>query len=191
MNKLSDRMWITRKVRINMEKRLNFNYKICTYLIPWYSILLIAVSIIPSNVDSSIRNTFSVLGSIIVLVVSLLLSQKDFKQECRQVKEQYISIGKLISDAYSAENRNDSTANIEDQYDQLLRETENHSEYDYKKVIIQCFLRKTTNPSENNTVPNPSFFEWSYFIIRNIVVWLIIILIYLVIPIGIFIWLLS
>lgn len=191
MNKLSDRMWITRKARINMEKRLLLDLRIYTYLIPWYSILLIAVSVLPSAVNTTIKNSISVMGSIIVLVASLLLSQRDYRQECRLIKEQYIKIVKLIHDAIAAEANNESTDAIENEYCLLLQSTENHSEYDYKKVVIECKLRKKANPNENYTVPSPCFFDWVYFTIYTFGFWLLVTFIFVVFPIGICLWLLK
>lgn len=191
MNKLSDRMWITRKARINMEKRLLLDLRIYTYLIPWYSVVLIAVSVLPSTVNDTLKNSISVLGSIIILVASLLLSQRDYRQECRLIKEQYIKIANLINDAVTAETNNESTDAIENEYSLLLQSTENHSEYDYKKVVIECKLRKIANPDEKYTVPSPSFFDWICYTIYNLGFWLLISFIFIVLPLGICLWLLK
>lgn len=160
MNKLSDRMWITRKARINMEHRLINIEKICTYLIPWYSIIIIAFSLLCKNIDSDIKNNISIIGSIIVLVASSILSQRDLKREIAFIKKQYIKINKLIDEAKIAEDKNSDTSDIADRYSKLLASTRNHSENDFRKVKIDCILRKKANPMEDFTVPQPSPWDW-------------------------------
>ncbi len=187
MNKLSDRMWITRKARINMEKRLMLISNIYTYLIPWYSIIMIALSLFPTKIEVNLRNSLSIFSSVFVLVASLVLSQRDIKKECKKIKKQYIKIGKLITETKKAEENSIDTSQFELMYNKMLLSTENHSENDFRKVKIECKMRKNNNVDEEYTVPLPSCFDYIYYSISYVVSRIVIILLFIS-PIILYIW---
>lgn len=188
MSKLSDRMWVTRKARINMEKRLLLMSNVYTYLIPWYSIIIIALSLFPNKIESSLRDSISIFSSVFVLVASLVLSQRDLKQECTKIKKQYIKLGKLTTDTKNAEDKSNDTSQFEKKYNKLLFSTGNHSENDFRKVKIECRMRKNNNPDEQYTVPLPSGLDYLIFFLSYLVSRFVIILLFIS-PILLYIWL--
>jgi hypothetical protein len=161
MKKLSDRIWETRKCRINYEKRLLNYMRFMELVIPFYSIFLIALSIISLSSNNRIINFSSIIGSISILIISIIGSNKDYKGKAKEIKNQYISLEKLLFDSNKAEDRNDNEKilQIEKEYIEILRNTDNHSEFDFLKLKNECLSLKRENKALEFTVPIPSFFE--------------------------------
>ncbi len=95
-DKLLNKIWITRKNRINTESRLLKYQFLFSILIPWYSIALIFYSIMPSR-NSWITPVFTVCGSIVVLVSSIITSSQKLELRAHLMKEHYIELSQLLS----------------------------------------------------------------------------------------------
>ena len=138
-----DKIWITRKCRIIMESRLKRYALIAEFLIPYYSLVIIALAIIPltvvSNPDQKLFNLASIVGSIFILIISILFSSQKYELRSYLIKEQYIELNRLY-DTVNTENEHE----ILQQYNDILKQTENHLEIDYIKLKINLKKDKDT-----------------------------------------------
>jgi len=132
--KLSDRIWLTRKCRIETASRFD-RYDIVSKLsITYYSAFIIILSLY-NNSSSEINYSFSITSaSILILIVSLLVTSMKFKERALAHKQCYIKLHELQYEAQKIEKTGDSDIDLFRSYNEVLNLTENHSVYDYLKV---------------------------------------------------------
>lgn len=158
MKKLSDRIWETRKCRINQEARMVRHAWMSEFLIPWYSLHLVVFALVTPVSSHEAFSALLIAGSTAVLVFSVLVSSARFRAHARDVREQYITMAALHRRAMDAELREDSGTirEIAEKYDELLRITPNHAERDYSRLKIAL---RTVSPGEK-TVSAPSCMDY-------------------------------
>lgn len=132
--KLSDKIWLTKKCRMEAENRFN-RYDFCSKnLITYYSAFILILSLY-DFVDAKVEYTFSIVASsLIILILSLIVTSMRFKERALSYKQCYIKLNELQEEAVKAESENNSLDDIFRKYNDVLNLTENHSEYDYFKV---------------------------------------------------------
>jgi len=187
MKAISDKIWETRKSRINQEKRLLHYATISEFIIPWYSIVLIAITINPFPQRKEIANYSSIIGSIIILVVSIIISSKDFKLRAKEVKSIYIQLDKLYHQAKSIELLRGDINEVFVEYSSILDNTENHSTDDYMKLRIDCWHRYIKNKNAySDSIDLPTILEITLYTINRIARSLLLLFLFLGIPILFF-----
>jgi hypothetical protein len=164
-----DRIWVTRKCRILMESRLKRYALISEFLIPYYSLVIIALTIVPLmvtlNSDQKFFNLASLVGSLFILIISVLLSSQKYELRAHLIKEQYIELNKLY-DIIDTENEHE----ISRQFNDILKQTENHLEADFIKLKIQL------KNDKNSTIAKPTWLEQiKYYFIYIIKLFLVIV----------------
>jgi hypothetical protein len=145
-----------------MESRLKRYALISEFLIPYYSLVIIALAIVPlamtSNPNHKFFNLASLVGSVFILIISILLSSQKYELRAHLIKEQYIELNKLY-DVINTENEHD----IFQRYNDILKQTENHLETDFIKLKIQ--LKNDKNSSvEKPTRPEQIKYYFMYII---------------------------
>lgn len=170
MKSLKDRIWETRKTRILAAERLLKYMKHSEILIPYYSIFLIAITILPKTINQDIINFASVLGSVFVIVISLLISNQKFEKRATDMKNQYIKLQGLLT---RLEKDSQSCDKIDKEYSLILSETENHKQADYLKLMIQ--LRN----DKESTVNKPSLIDFIQYFYSNFCCILLFVLAYM------------
>lgn len=147
MSKLSDRIWFTRKARIQASERLLMNNHHAQFTLILYSLVNVALSIYmlkeanPVGKNSDITLTII---SVCILVLSLFISNIDFKGRAEKLKENYLQLHEL-NDKADLELGDDSEINAE--YMKLLATSENH------KAIDDKFFRVTNYKSLSTRKP--------------------------------------
>lgn len=154
-----DKIWETRKVRINTEQRLLRYLNISDWLIPLFSANLIIINLLPNIKNNQYLNIFTISLSILILIASIILNSKQFGVRASNMKAHYIELNKLLFKIESDE-KNIADYNLE--YNTLLNQIENHSRIDYLKLAIE--LKK--NP--NSTVNKPTWRDEVYYYFRII-----------------------
>ena len=155
-NLLSDKIWVTRKSRINSEDRLR-KYSIFSELIlTIYSTVIVLLSIWNLSYPSSNANLLIVFGSIILLIVSINISSSKYGERALSMRNHYIKLEELYFQAKQAEEQQDfdRICPLKSQYVALLSGIENHSEYDY--------LRLRYNERNNTDTTLPQFTQIDY-----------------------------
>lgn len=130
-----DKVWWTKKARIQTEKRL-LRYDIYSQLmLLWYSIALVIVSIfeLKSPLPESYFGSLMVALSVLVLCATLFVNNRNFKDRANLVKQCYETLSILIEDS----KKNDADiALLDREYQKILGLCENHTDIDFKKAVV-------------------------------------------------------
>ena len=139
LDKLSSDIWKTRKCRILSSERLNENERFCRFISIYYSILTTILTIINMNsIESKNLDIVILIASIAVTNFLLYLDTQNYKERYLALKKNYLDLDKLQIRIKSLENTEDieKYSEIALEYNNLLREVENHKEYDYIKLAL-------------------------------------------------------
>jgi hypothetical protein len=171
MSTLSDKIWFTRKARIQASERLLMNNLHAQLTLILYSLVNVALSIYmlkeanPVGENSDITLTII---SVCILVLSLFISNVDFKGRAERLKENYLGLHKLYGDCLLSDAKE---SQINADYLRLLSNSENH------KTIDDKFFRATNYKALSSR--KPTFFDFIEVIFYVFIRKLIIISIYL------------
>lgn len=135
---LSDRIYKTKKNRIMLEERLISTNKFYQVLIIYYSLVIVSFSILALIKPIEWINYVLILSSISITVISVYLSSENYIKRANEIKSNYTKIAELeiqnellIDDQLTADNLNA----INCEYQELLRQVENHKTIDYEKAM--------------------------------------------------------
>lgn len=137
LEKLSNRIWKTWKIRINAAERLKSNNAFFSFISIYYSAVLSGISIINFSNKSDIMDMFSIVLSIMVTILFLFFEGKAFRDRHENMKKNYNDIyslyykiqGKLQSE--DAELTCEDLEKYSDEYIELLNRVENHLDIDF------------------------------------------------------------
>lgn len=183
---LSDKIWITRKTRINTEQRLQENSNITQALMVTYSLALVSLSIWNLSGNSQKINLISAFASIVVLVLSVYLTAQKYSERSIAMRNCYIKLDELYSKVKHAEVNNDDRAlsYLESEYTSLLLNIENHSEFDFLR------LRFTLRDNKDTTLPPFTRKDYCDYIWGLVLRWFIIIVAFVIsFPLIVIVWL--
>jgi len=177
---LSDKIWITRKARIYSEKRLQRKAILSQIIITWYSFLFISLSIVNLAYKSQKVGILLIVGSIAVVISSILLTSRKFIDRSLAMRNCYIRLDELFAKVKNAEELQDHKLiqQIESEYATLLLNVENHTDYDY------FCLRYSLRSNEKTTLPKFTKLDsvifycekfWRFMVIAFCFVWPILI----------------
>ena len=147
---LSDKIWVTRKVRIYTEGRLQRYNNISQLLMNLYSLALVSLSIWNLQNNDAELNLVSAFASIALLVISVHAASQKYAERSIAMRNLYVKLDELYSKVKRAENSEDieMLQNLESEYTSLLINIENHSEYDY------LCLRYSLKDNPDTTLPS-------------------------------------
>lgn len=149
MSNLLDNIWFTRKARIQASERLRWNSLHSQLVLIVYSLANVTFSIAalkyPDFLDGD-SDIVLITMSICILVISMFITNIDFKGRSQSFKENYIKLQLL--EASTTDNESCSI-----KYAELLHECENHQPIDdaYFRVINSSSL-KTRKPTATEYV---------------------------------------
>ncbi|MDL0113518.1 SLATT domain-containing protein [Mammaliicoccus sciuri] len=151
-NYKNNKVWITKKARMNAEARCLANNNKAIIFLNFYSALLIIISILSIVYNSEIQSLISLFLSIAIMGVSVIIASMDFKEQAIQYKRSYLELMKIEEelddlenclDQYNDEQSSKLFMKIKNDYIKILESTPNHKEIDYQKVK----RRKESNTS--------------------------------------------
>ncbi|EGI73625.1 MULTISPECIES: SLATT domain-containing protein [Pseudoalteromonas] len=158
MSKLSDKIWFTRKARIQASERLLMNNQHAQFTLILYSLVNVALSIYMLKESNPVgRNSDITLTiiSVCILVLSLFISNIDFKGRAEKLKKNYLNLHELYE---KSELPNADELQINSEYIKLLSDSENH------KTIDDKFFRVTNYKSLSSRKPTiPDFIEVIFY----------------------------
>jgi len=152
---LKDKLWKTRKSRINASDRLKFNDLVSQMLLAYYSFFIITVTILGIKDDTSNYEILTLILSILILVVSVFIFAMNYKERSLKLQNTYIKIEKLLR-KLSNEKDESKISKIETEYDEILECSENHNSCDYLQILFEV-----RNDKKNADV-NPPFTKTSW-----------------------------
>lgn len=137
---LADRIWWTKKSRIQTEKRLLQKDIYSQIILLWYTVFSVFASIYELATPSN-NNLFSVLMislSVMIMAVTLFIGSRGFKERAMLVKQCYEQLSVLNNKANAINSNNNSynVIDLEAEYKNILSVCENHSDIDFKKAVV-------------------------------------------------------
>lgn len=157
---LSDKIWLTRKTRIYTEKRLRKYAFLSEIFVVIYSLLMVFLSIwnlINSNQNISF---FLVCGAIALLAGSIFITSQRYIERANTLRNCYIRLDELYFKVKYCENEQNLQQLNEyyTNYNDILLNVENHSEYDF------LCLRYSLRNNKNTTLEPYTIFDLIFFI---------------------------
>lgn len=144
-----DRVWKTRKSRINASERLKSNDFISQVLIVYYSLFIITITMVDIKNDDLNFEFLTLILSILILVISVFIFAMNYKERSLKLQNAYIKIDKISREISKKENAGDNnTSELEKEYDNVLECSENHSSCDYIQVMFE--VRNDENYKKEN-----------------------------------------
>ncbi|WP_145536556.1 SLATT domain-containing protein [Yersinia alsatica] len=168
---LRDKIWFTYKARMYAHKRLNFYDVHTQFILIWYSLTLVIISVISLRIDKLYGSNTDIIItclSIVVLVLTLTVTARDFRGRAISMRENYLGLQRL----YNEINTNGKTVpQIADEYHNYLYKGENHYSIDdmEHRVLAKGLTSRTPSCTEN-------IFFYSSVIVRYIIIFLLYIL---------------
>lgn len=167
LKSLGDKIWITRKCRINLAERLQKNNLFSQLLIIWYSFLLIALTIFDKS-SSIFKDSYSLtlILSIGILILSIFIMSMNYSERAIKAQILYAQLDCLFNQVENAAQKDEKT--LYNQYTNLISLTENHNHNDYLKT--QYDLRgmdkiKHPNPPALEKIDYVNFYCRQFFFI--------------------------
>ncbi len=165
LKKLEDDIWRTRKCRIIASERLNSNERFCRFISIYYSVLTTVLTMI--NMFGEENKNIDILILIVSIAATnflLYLDTQNYKDRYLSLKKNYLDLAKLQIKINSVDNKEnmDVYNEIALEYNELLREVENHKEYDYIKLQLETKnLKDEVNTKNKIIYYSKVIFNWS------------------------------
>ena len=174
---LSDKIWITRKARINAERRLDRLHLITQVLMIYYSFFLVIISFL--NLRKRVLNQgvedLIFIASLAVLITSIFLSSQRFKTRAMQMRNCYTRLDKLYLKVKTSESSNgqseESLDVLSSEYAEVLEGVENHTSFDYLRTRYSYRKNRNTTFGEFKRTDYVHFWyaiTWRFFLIMSL-----------------------
>ena len=115
----SDKVWITRKSRINASERFKRNDLISQILIAYYSFFIIVITIVDIKNDNLNFEILTLILSILILIVSIFIFAMNYKERASVLQTSYVLMSKLYEKIKEKENKKDKYDELRNQYDMI------------------------------------------------------------------------
>lgn len=162
----SDKVWITRKSRINASERFKKNDLISQILIAYYSFFIIVITIVDIKNDNLNFEILSLILSILILIVSIFIFAMNYKERALVLQTSYVLMSKLYEKIKEKENKKDKYDELRNQYDMIVSLTENHSSSDYLEVMYEVKNNKDYEQVNGKWTFSKSVKIWIYKLTR-------------------------
>lgn len=133
--KFSDNIWFTRKARIQSAERLKNSHKHTQLLLIEYTLIVAILSVIVlryNNLLGSDTDMILAIMSIVILVLSLVITNFDMKERSNKFFNNYVNLQTLYLEARDVEKIKDledaktEMMSIKEKYKKVLLAVENH-----------------------------------------------------------------
>ncbi|MEX9687909.1 SLATT domain-containing protein [Providencia rettgeri] len=143
---MKDNIWFTYKARIQACNRLEWWDLHSQLLLVWYAILGVILAIVSVQYPDVLGKNTSIYASIMsvaLLVISLVISNRDFRGRSLKMRENYLALQELYNSSASIDENE-----VAKKYAHLLRDIENHNELDDKKFRVFAHNLNTRKPKK-------------------------------------------
>lgn len=138
LNSIKSNVWMTRKARINASERLLCLEKFIQYVNIYYSCFLCILSVYSLTNTNNKVGIISTIISIVLTIFIVYLNSQKFGDRAQQLKVNYIDLQKLY---FKLDNLDENTTcnliEYQNEYTDLLSNCENHSSYDYYRILLR------------------------------------------------------
>jgi hypothetical protein len=133
-----NKVWVTRKCRMEAEARMNSNHIFSQFLVNYYTFVVLSFSIwtlvLKDDAESKTVALLTVISSVGLFGVSLFISSIGFREKAMLYKDSYINLGRLETELKNLLRSSDDHSIIktefysfEKSYNDILAKTDNHS----------------------------------------------------------------
>lgn len=155
---LDNKLWVTRKSRINASERLLKAASFIDFINVYYSIFLIILSLIsisPFCKDNGLTSYVGLAGSIALTISIIYATSLRYRERSAALKQNYIAL-QVLPDRlkFIPEENEESINSVQSEYTELLLTVENHTHIDYLNLL-------RTGKVYNESM---TFWNWCYFI---------------------------
>jgi len=160
LSRLKDRIWTTKKIRMEAEeRRLQIKRDIDLVLngVSALTLVLSVLSLVPSTLKNFISSTglsiLSIILSIIMIITSLVVTNYRLSEEAAQFRQSYTELDSLenVVGALSDENTKD-LSELENKYTAILSKNLNHNNLDYIYFKYTQYVYQTKNKSDETKI---------------------------------------
>lgn len=155
---LDNKLWITRKSRINASERLLKSASFIDFINVYYSIFLIILSLIsisPFCNDNGLTSYVGLAGSISLTISIIYATSLKYRERSAALKQNYIALQNLLDRlSLTSDGDDNEIRSIQAEYTELLSAVENHTHIDYLNLL-------RTGKVYNDKM---AFWNWCYFI---------------------------
>ncbi|HBD95859.1 MAG: hypothetical protein A2015_13055 [Spirochaetes bacterium GWF1_31_7] len=138
---LLNKIWITKKCRINTAMRLENDNKFFLFLSFYYSVFLIILSIINLYKSGNYNSLTLVILSISTTFIVLFYNFQNYKERALSMKNVYIELDQIYIELKTIDKSNiDKILKISSDYSSVLSSVENHNVYDF--LVFQYEIDK-------------------------------------------------
>ncbi|MGG1940880.1 SLATT domain-containing protein [Paenibacillus polymyxa] len=151
IERLNNRIWITKKSRMESETRLKRNNTLANILVAYYTFFVLGFSIWALILDASKKSTIivnvaAVIASVGLFGLSLLIANFNFSDRANQFKQSYLSLDELehrvthflrslpTNQTQITQSHYDELYEMEKSYNNILSKTDNHATIDFLKI---------------------------------------------------------
>ncbi|MDE2311356.1 MAG: SLATT domain-containing protein [Betaproteobacteria bacterium] len=167
---LADKLWFTFKARIRAQERLSRNDFHSQLILVWYALASAIVAVIVIRYPNFLGKDTDIVSaslSIALLVISLLVTNRDFRGRALAMRQNYLAIQGLYNDLTYQEQPTRSSVEISKTYQRILNESENHCEIDDK--YFRVFHGNTTRPASYREKAEVGLYLLWRFIILSLI----------------------
>ncbi|WP_337841908.1 SLATT domain-containing protein [Rheinheimera sp.] len=165
---LKNKAWFTYKARIMAHERLMFLNKASQYLLIWYSLITVISSIVMIRFPMIFGSNGDILLtciSLFVLVLSLVVSNRDYRGREIEMRKNYLELQNLYRELeFKNEIPIDEFSKVDDRYQLIIAKGENHTEFDDLTFRVK-----------NSTTRKPAWHEFIFYYVVKTAVWLFLI----------------
>ncbi|MGS2751026.1 SLATT domain-containing protein [Bacillus zanthoxyli] len=149
---MDNRVWVTKKARMEAEARMNQNHLFTQLLINYYTFIVLAFSIGTLVSQDTKMSLLTVNASVGLFGLSIFIGAMGYREKALQYKESYLSLNELeFNLKYLLRNEKQEKDTIieelkgyEKKYTEVLTKSENHKDIDYIKVLIKHDMKVST-----------------------------------------------
>src|SRR3989338_5116959 len=165
---LKNKVWFTYRARIMAHERLMLLNKVTQYLLIWYSLITVISSIVMIRFPLIFGSNGDILVtciSLIVLVLSLVVSSRDYRGREIEMRKNYLELQKLYRELeVKNELPADEFSEKDERYQFIIAKGENHTEFDDLTFRVK-----------NSTTRTPAWHAFILYYVVKTAAWLFLI----------------
>jgi hypothetical protein len=140
-----DRVWITKKARMEAEARMNRNNFLSQILVNYYTFGVLAFSIWTLVSQNNYMSLLTVVASVGLFGMSIFVSAIGYREKALQYKESYLNLSELefeLKNLLRNKEMKDPEIvaeldKLEKRYTEILSKSDNHIDSDFIKVLLK------------------------------------------------------
>ena len=144
---LSDKIWYTRKSRIQASQRLLMVESLSQIALYYYTLVILGLSIWSLTLHTGQYSSIpliTVIASVVLFGLSIYIQSKKYGERANALKECYIELDALLLRVNALQERRGSLFlvqqldNLQKEYNHLILHVENHTQIDYLKSLLNA-----------------------------------------------------